>query len=151
MYRHTQVGTTIIVVMGIVLASFAALILFTPTPPLVLAPSGIIIALCLVLFASLTVQVDEEAVEARFGPGLVRFRFPLAEIESVATITTPWWYGRGIHWVGDGWLYNVAGPGAVELTLRGGGRPRIGSDEPERLAQAIREQISLATGTQINR
>ena len=44
---------------------------------------------------------------------------------------------RGIRWWGHGWLYNVSGFKAVEIELASGKRLRIGTDEPERLAQAI--------------
>jgi hypothetical protein len=38
-------------------------------------------------------------------------------------------------------LYNVSGTGAVEIKLRSGQRFRVGSDEPEALAQALRMAI----------
>jgi hypothetical protein len=41
-----------------------------------------------------------------------------------------------------GWLYNVAGRGAVEITLKGGRRFRIGTDEPERLCYAIQQAVA---------
>ena len=37
-----------------------------------------------------------------------------------------------------GWLYNVSGYEAVEIALASGKRLRLGTDEPHRLAQALR-------------
>ena len=45
--------------------------------------------------------------------------------------------GWGIRLIPNGWLWNVSGLGAVELSLVNGQRFRIGTDEPEQLATAI--------------
>ena len=64
-----------------------------------------------------------------------------------------WYHGWGIHWVGSGWVYNVSGWEAVEIVMRNGRRHRIGTDDPNGLAQAIRQVIfkhysdSLAVST----
>ena len=48
-------------------------------------------------------------------------------------------YGWGIRYPFDGWLYNVSGLQAVELTVKGEGNLRIGTDEPETLVAALAE------------
>ena len=50
--------------------------------------------------------------------------------------------GWGIHHVGDGWLFNIYGFDAVELHFHSGKRAVIGTDEAEKLAEAINEQLS---------
>ena len=40
-----------------------------------------------------------------------------------------------------GWLFNVSGVQAVEICLRSGRKYRMGTDEPERLADAIRANL----------
>jgi len=52
-------------------------------------------------------------------------------------VTNPWWYGWGIHLTPSGWLYNVGGARAVQLDLHNGRSLRVGTDEPERLCEAI--------------
>jgi hypothetical protein len=56
-------------------------------------------------------------------------------------IQQPWSQhcGWGIRWIGRGWLWNVSGLRAVELELRDGRRFRVGSNRPERLAEALRQ------------
>ena len=93
------------------------------------------------LFWSLTISVTGEYLAWHFGIGLIRKRVPLAEIESCEPTRTSFWNGWGIHWSPRGWVYNVSGFGAVEVRLKSGKAFRLGTDEPEALADAIREAI----------
>jgi len=90
-----------------------------------------------VLFSSLTVRVTDEALCFYFGPGFWTRRIPLDAIEAAEPVRNAAWYGWGIRYTSRGWLYNVSGLEAVELTVRDEGRLRIGTDEPERLAQVL--------------
>jgi len=139
-YRHTQAGLLILVLL--VLAAVAITVL---SAALGMHPVGIavlcVLALCAALFPSLTVEIGEGVVAVRFGPGLIRKRFALADIRAVSVVRNPWYYGWGIRWTPHGWLYNVSGLGAVEIVLASGKKARIGSDEPEKLAEAIRQSI----------
>jgi len=42
-----------------------------------------------------------------------------------------------------GWLYNVSGLDAVEVTTKSGKKYRIGTDVPAELEQAIRSVLSF--------
>ena len=88
-YKHTQVGYLIIIVMAAVMVLIG----------IILANAGInwiaigvlvLIAVALVLFSSLTVVIRKDELEVRFGPGLIRKRFSLNEIESCQVVKTPW-------------------------------------------------------------
>src|SRR4051812_18549892 len=118
MYRRTQIG-------WVILGSVGAVVLFLAAaserglregawPPL------LICLLVLALFCTLTVSVDDEAVEARFGAGLIGKRIPLSEIAACRPVQNQWWYGWGIRWVGTGWMYNVSGLDAAELVMKDG-------------------------------
>ena len=48
-----------------------------------------------------------------------------------------------------GWMYNVSGLDAVEIELKGGGRFRIGTDEPDELVRAIRQGMELGVGRRV--
>jgi hypothetical protein len=89
----------------------------------------------------LTVWIDLEFVHIRFGSGAWKKKFPLREITTCQPIKTQCLDGIGIHWVGSGWLYNIAAGDAVELTFRNGKKARIGTDQPEKLAAAIESAI----------
>jgi hypothetical protein len=89
------------------------------------------------LFYDLTVEIDATHLSFRFGVGLIRQRIPLAEIVAVTPVRNSWLYGWGIHRTPHGWLYNVSGWEAVEITLTSGKRLRLGTDEPRRLTQVL--------------
>lgn len=137
MYHHTQTGTvTRLAALGGLLAAVAVLVWEDSRP--VLWVMIAVAALGAWTFGSLTVEVDQARLAFWFGPGWIRRSFPLADIRSWAVVENPWWYGWGIHLTRHGWLYNVAGKRAIQLELHDGRRLRIGSDEPDRLAEAIR-------------
>jgi len=140
-YEHTQVGYLIITAMVTVMVLIGV----------ILANAGInwiaigvlvVIAVALVLFPSLTVVIWEEELEARFGPGLIRKRFKLDEIESCQVVKNPWYYGWGIRLTPHGVLFRVSGFHAVEIKLRTGKKFRIGTDVPQELEEAIRQAIN---------
>ncbi len=140
-YRHTQVGYLIIAAMVAVMVWIGV----------VLANSGInwtaigglaVIAVALVFFSSLTVVIGEDEVEVRFGPGPIRKRFKLNEIESCEVVRNHWYYGWGIRLTPHGVLYAVSGLDAIEIKLRMGKKFRIGTDVPQELEAAIRQAIT---------
>jgi hypothetical protein len=96
-------------------------------------------------FLSLTVEIDGATLTVKFGPGLIRKRIPIAEIERATAVKNPWFIGWGIRWYpGHCWVWNISGLQAVELDLKGGRKFRIGTDEPAALVEAITIARSLA-------
>ena len=90
-----------------------------------------------VLFSSLTVTVTDRELIFYFGPGFWTRRFALDDIVSVEVVRNSPLYGWGIRYTHHGWLYNVSGLKAVEVTIRGEEQLRIGTDEPEALKAAL--------------
>ena len=140
-YRHTQVGYAVIILVGLVLA-FAVFLAAGSEFIWIALAAVIVLVTCLVLFTSLTVMVYKDRIEVKFGPGLVRRRFPMGDIESCRVVKNPWYYGWGVRITPYGWLYNVSGLGAVELTMKNGKRFRIGTDAPNELADAIQRRLA---------
>ena len=140
MYRHTQVGHVTVGAIGIILLAMTWWSVQTREPRLI--GTSVVVALVLVLFSTLTVRVGDEAMDVFFGPGLIRRRIELRRLRDVRVVRTPWYYGWGIRLTPAGWLWNVSGLGGVELQFDDGHRFRIGSDEPDRLAAAIRRHLS---------
>jgi hypothetical protein len=135
-YQHTQVGYLTLAVLGAAItgAVYAAAVTGAGGP---LAVAGIL-AGAFLLFATLTTRVRDGRVVVSFGPGLIRRRISLDDIREVRVVRNPWYYGWGIRLTPQGWLWNVSGLQAVELELKDGRRFRIGSDEVEALAEALR-------------
>lgn len=94
-------------------------------------------------FSSLTVSVGEQSVKIRFGWGIFRKTFLLAQVATVKQVRNPWYYSWGIHyWLWPKmWIFNIAGSGAVELTMKNGKLYRIGTNEPEKLEAAIKQGV----------
>ena len=86
----------------------------------------------------MTVKVSRTYVSITFGIGIIRKRFAIADIKKVTIVQNRWYYGWGIRLTPHGWLYSVEGLDAVEIHLRSRRRYRIGTDEPDALASAIR-------------
>jgi hypothetical protein len=139
MYEHRQIGWAILVLTApiILILGFGAALSPVPYP----AMTGIILVVIILLFSSLTIKGDSEKLWFYFGPGIVRKRINYNDIKSVEKVRNRWFCGWGIRWYGRGWLYNVSGLDAVELTLVSGKRLRIGTDEPDRLQAFIQSRI----------
>jgi hypothetical protein len=142
-YRHRQIGWVIIgvavaplVVMTTIALAAETSILLLPIVP---------VAAILSLFATLTVEVTDAAVEVRFGPGWIRRRIPLGSIASVAAVTNSWARGWGLRMIPGGRLYNVSGFRAIQLTLADGQIVQVGTDDPEGLESALRDAIGVRT------
>lgn len=112
-------------------------------PNLLISLIMLAVVAILASFTSLRVQVSKEVVELRFGYGIFKKKFMLADIESVKGVKNPWYYGWGIHfWPKPKmWIFNVSGFDAVEIALKNGNVYRIGTDEPEKLRAAIAQQL----------
>jgi len=146
-YHHVQWGWAVIAgsVAGLGLALLVTMSLSPATlaavPWLVVALFGLL-ALGLLTYATLTVDVDSEEVRARFGIGLIRKSIALVDIARCDVVRTPSWWGWGIHWTPSGWLYNVSGRAAVRLEMTTERPVMIGSDEAERLKAAIDARLA---------
>lgn len=146
-YKHTQIGYLMLVVTLAVLAFFTRIQMMARAEPLS-ADSGtnllvtatmILILLILASFCSLQVVIDEKCVRIKFGYGIYQKKFLLHDILSAKTVKNHWYYGWGIRgWLWPKmWMYNVSGFDAVEIKLKNGKTYRIGTDEPEKLEQAM--------------
>lgn len=107
-----------------------------PAPLLV----GLFMSALVSQFSSLTTTVRDDAFQAVFGLGLIRRRIPLGRIRDARAVHTPWYWGWGIRATPHGWLWRIWGLQSVEIEFDDGHRFRIGSDEPDRLVEALRSR-----------
>jgi len=143
MYHHTQPATVTRYAAVAALAVAIATLVASGSRPM-FWPLVAIAVLGLLMFSSMTVQVDHDRFRFWFGLGWIGRSFLLTEITSCVPVRNPWWYGWGIHLTPQGWLYNVGGAEAVQLELRDGRRLRVGTDEPERVCAAIKAMKGAA-------
>ncbi len=140
-YEHTEVGCFIIVAIVVAMVAVGIILATTSTNLIAIAVLAIL-AVALVLFPSLTVVISEEELLVQFGPGVVRKRFKLNEIQSCQAVRKPWYYGWGIRLTPHGILFRVSGFHAVHIKLVTGKEYLIGTDAPQELEEAIRQAIS---------
>jgi hypothetical protein len=146
-YQHTQAGTLMRIIFGCILAIDLCLLvgmILAQKMDVVpgLAGVSVVFVLVLLLFHSLTVRVSDDWVQLRFGIGWIGKKFAVWDIESVTATQTRWYNGWGIKKIMGGWLFNISGFDVVELKLRNGRRYMIGTDEPQRLCQAIEGAVA---------
>lgn len=148
MYLHTQRSRAIVIFMSILALVPIALLASGAVSRAPLGTRIILVVVLLVLLASgaafsaLTISVGDGRLAWWFRHGVYRKSVLLADVVAAEPTTTTIIEGWGIHLTARGWLYNVAGRRAVLVTLRDGTRFMLGTDEPERLADAIRSHLT---------
>lgn len=140
-YRHTQIGYLLIILYSAVVVFIGYLNVLVGFNPFALA-ALIVMLFVLRLSSSLTVAVDDKMIKIQFGLGIIRKVFLLQGIETYSVVKNPWYYGWGIRFTPRGWLFNVSGLSAIELQMKNGKRYRIGTDEPDNLANALTEALN---------
>ena len=90
------------------------------------------------LFWGLTVEVNKDVVRLYFGFGIIHRSILREHIAMVTQVRNRWWWGFGIRWTPHGWMWNISGLDAIELTYHNGKKFRIGTDEPEALLEALK-------------
>ena len=144
-YNHTQTGFLLIIALSIGMLFFAS-DLYMNGYNLIMVAGLVMLTFALVIFSSLTVTIEQDQLIVRFGPGPIQKRFSLDTIQSCQVVKNRWYYGWGVRRIPRGWLINVSGFDAVELKLKTGEQFRIGTDEPQELARAIRDSIESNPG-----
>jgi len=97
-----------------------------------------VIGIAGVIFTRLTIRVDANGVTWHLGWGWPGGALATSEIERAEITRTSLFEGWGIHWtIWHGWLWNVGGFQAVEITKTDGSRITLGTDDPQGLFQAI--------------
>jgi hypothetical protein len=140
LYKHTQVGWLLLVIVTTVVLILAFWTAINPVLSAIITILALVILLS--LFSTLTVVGDEKGLLFYFGPGIVRKRIPYEQIKSVSMVRNRWFYGWGVRWYGRGWLYNVSGLDGIEFKLANGSQLRVGTDEPDRLYAFLKSKIA---------
>lgn len=137
-YKHTQIGYLIPTIFIFLVLLFVIILVQTEFN-LSLVIIMVFILFILASFASLKVIIDKKYLQIKFGYGIYKKKFLLQNIVSAKTVKNHWYYGWGIRiWF---WprmqIYNISGFDAVEIKLKNSKVYRIGTDEPDKLEQAI--------------
>lgn len=121
LYKQTQYGKFLIIIITIIsIATFASLLL-TATKEnfsvgfLILIP--LLLITVLLLFYKLTIIITREKIEAKLGIGLIKKTMFIKNINynTIEEIKMPAIYGIGIRLTPHGWLYNVKFGNAIKI------------------------------------
>ena len=140
LYQHKQIGTALLLVMGVVIL-FVSLIALDKNSE-VIWPLIIIVGLISFLFHSLNIKVNTSEINWSFGPGFWKKSVKLEAVNSVRVINTKWYYGLGIRYIPSGWLYTVSGTKAIQLELKDGSKINLGTNDPDSLVEVIKSQLT---------
>lgn len=148
LYRHKQMGITILAALGLgtALCLLFGIAFNAPHARLTLFLLAAVLGICAILFSSLMIELSESSLSWQFGPGLLRKQVATAEITNAVVTQTRLIHGWGVHLTRNGWLYNVSGFGAVQVTLKSGKTFLLGSDKPEQLCSALQRAIQSRAG-----
>lgn len=102
----------------------------------------ILFGLLIANFGVLTVQVTDQEVTWFFGRGPIARHIPLTEITGAESKSSPWYWGWGIRWTPNGWLWRSYGLDAVWLELTNGKKIGVGTQDPDGLTQAVRDRLN---------
>ena len=136
-YRHRQNSIPALLSLVVVPLLFLFLWFRSPEAWPVMMVVLLFATVILVLFSSLTVEVSDGELAWHFGPNFWRNRLALSDIVNIETTHLPWWYGSGIKWTREGWMYLVSGGPAIKLRLKDGSVIRIGTNDPHGLAAVL--------------
>lgn len=145
-YRFTQFGTFTVAVMLPVLV-FVILMLFLTgvkdtTAAVILVFVALTLVVCLLIFYRLTIEIDDKYLTMKFGTGLFRKKYSLSEIAGCRPVRNPPIYGIGIRMIPQGWLFNVTGLQAIELSFKNRKSiVRIGTDRPEEVSRVVNRLV----------
>ncbi|QTH70984.1 hypothetical protein [Pseudoalteromonas xiamenensis] len=141
MYKHTQFGWAI---WGLLtwIASFVAIALVLIGPNIGVVGFLVLLLVMAILFGTLTVEVDDQAIRWWFGPGVFKREVKFSEIKTVQPVINSWMHGIGVRITHDGWVYGVHGFRAVELTLLDDTQIRIGTNQQRKLTDLLEAKVA---------
>ena len=146
-YKFTQFGTFSVITM-LPIFIFILIMIFTiglkdPVQGSIFIFVGVTFLICLLLFYKLTICIDDTFITLSLGIGLITKKYPLQDIKSCKPVRNSPFDGIGIRMIPNGWLYNVSGLGAVELSFKNKKSVvRIGSNDPGKVSDIINRMIN---------
>lgn len=152
--HFTQTGKfSIILMVPLLVATLVLIVLFGFKELILLVTLGFVAAtliICLLIFYKLTITIDENSISFRLGAGLISRRYLLSDIASCRPVKNNIMTGIGIRLTSDGWLYNVSGLTAVELSFKNSrSKIRIGTDKAAEISELVNGMLPGAVSNEI--
>ena len=144
--KYPQFGTFSVIVLGSSLIFCIVMMIisgFNDLAPIgILGSVSITMLICLLIFYKLTIYISTTYIQFSLGFGLVSKKYLISDIQSCKSVRNNPLYGIGIRKIPKGWLYNVTGLGAIEMTFKNSNSiVRIGTNRPDEIAEIITRMI----------
>lgn len=149
MKKYTQTGTfSMMVMMPCLIISILLLFIigFDEAIPVIISAFIILtFVTCLLIFYKLTIIIDDTHLTFIMGIGFIKKSYLLSDIESCTPVRNSALWGIGIRMTPSGWLYNVSGLSAIELSFKNRkSKIRIGTDRPDEITEELSGKITSA-------
>jgi hypothetical protein len=138
-YRKIQYGHYIMIPMLVVAVTFFVIGVHSSRGAL--TATGVFFLFLCSLFFRLVIVVHAQRLTLYYGIGLIRKTIDLNRVKAARAVRNQWWYGWGLRMYPGGWLYNISGLDAVELTMEKKPHVRIGTADPVGLTGAIQARL----------
>jgi len=146
--KYTQFGTITVVILSVVLiisvVTALNIGLSDSISTIIFWSIALILFISLLFFYKIDIEIDRVHITFKMGIGIIGKSYDISKIESCKPVKNSVLYGWGIHKIPNGWLYNVSGLNAVELTFKTTGKKiRIGTNKPSEITDIVTGLINL--------
>lgn len=140
--KFTQFGTFTVIILSLFLLFSIVMGLTVGSTDnmmmLIFIVLSLIFLILLFFFYKMVIEIDGIHISFKLGIGIFGKSYQISEIESCKPVKDSFLNGWGIHKIHNGWLYNVSGFNAVELTFKNTGkRIWIGTNKPDEITEII--------------
>jgi len=104
---------------------------------------SLIMIVALLFFYKITIEIDDTFISFKLGIGWFGRKYRIDNLISCKSVKNSIWYGMGARLLPNGWLFNVSGLKAIELSFKDKKSIiRIGTNKPEEIAEIVTKLIN---------
>lgn len=141
-YKQDQYGTllNIILLISIIQLIFVSIVASNTSKSVIFAATIVFLFAVWLFFYKLTIIIDDKAIYAIFGIGLLKKKIPLSQIDlSTLEIVKPSLLtGIGIRYTKKGWLWNVKFGKAIYFKTKNGKTFFVGTDDADKIKTLLK-------------
>jgi hypothetical protein len=140
--RFTQFGTFSVILLLPILTLFIYITwnvgLNSMPSFIIFGTSSIVMLISILTFYQLVIEIDRVHISFKLGIGLFSRQYKIDNLNNCKSVTNSVFEGIGIRKISNGWLYNVSGSKAIELTFKDSKKIiRIGTNKPDEISEFI--------------
>lgn len=141
-YKQDQYGTllNIILLISIIQLIFVSIVASNTSKSVIFEATIVLLLTVWLFFYKLTIIIDDKAIYAIFGIGLLKKKIPLSQIDlSTLEIVKPSLLtGIGIRYTKKGWLWNVKFGKAIYFKTKNGKTFFVGTDDADKIKTLLK-------------